>query len=160
MTRSRPRTSVAHTARVAGLPPGLRSTRATRAVLALFDARSTAALSPAEVQAALERAGEPVNRVTVYRLLDRLVAAGALQRHVDAARISRYGRRTAVQDELPQLECRNCSRPFALAGTSALQPAIAALREAAAAAGLHDLEVAVRACCPDCSAAASGEGAA
>ncbi|GAA4421262.1 Fur family transcriptional regulator [Acidovorax lacteus] len=158
---TRPRTSVPHTARVAGLPPGLRSTRATRAVLALFDTRSTAALSPAEVQAALERAGEPVNRVTVYRLLDRLVAAGALQRHVDAARISRYGRRATVpQEPPPRLECRNCSRQFALAGTSALQPAIAALREAAAAAGLHDLDVAVRGCCPDCSAAASGEGAA
>lgn len=155
------RTSIPHTARSAGLPPGLRSTRATRAVLALFEARASAALSPADVQAALDRAGEAVNRVTVYRLLDRLVAAGVLQRHVDAARISRYARAACATGEPPpRLVCRHCRRQFALADAAALQPALDALRQAAAAAGLHDLELALRGRCTACTALAAGEGSA
>ncbi|RYF45160.1 MAG: Fur family transcriptional regulator, partial [Comamonadaceae bacterium] len=55
----------------------MRSTRATRAVLRLLGDQPAVALSEAEVEAALARAGVAVNRVTVYRLLDRLAAAAA-----------------------------------------------------------------------------------
>ena len=67
------------------LPPGMRATRATRALAALYEARPDAALSQPEVEAALASAGAPVNKVTVYRLLDRFAAAGLLhkQRCID-----------------------------------------------------------------------------
>lgn len=72
------------------LPAGMRATKATRALAALYRARPEAALSPAEVQAALVQAGVAVNRVTVYRLLDRCAAAGLLHRQIDSARVTRY----------------------------------------------------------------------
>lgn len=153
MTRSR--TSVPHTARLAGLPPGLRATRATRAVLALFGARGEAALSPADVQAALERAGEPVNRVTVYRLLDRLVEAGLLERQVDTARVGRFALRPPTgAPAAPRFECQGCHRQFRLPGsTVGLQPALDAVLQALAAAGHQGLAVdlAVRGRCADCN---------
>ena len=72
------------------LPPGMRATRATRALERLYHERPHAALSEAEVEAALAAAGAPVNRVTVYRMLDRFAAAGLLHKQVDAARVMRY----------------------------------------------------------------------
>ena len=72
------------------LPPGMRATRATRALAALYEARPNAALSEPEVEAALASAGVAVNKVTVYRMLDRFAAAGLLHKHVDAARVTRY----------------------------------------------------------------------
>ncbi len=71
---------------------GLRRTRATRAVLALFLADGSLALTHADVEGKLRQLGAVVNRVTLYRLLDRLVTAGLLTRHADdAARTWRYG---------------------------------------------------------------------
>ena len=72
------------------LPPGMRATRATRALARLYEARPDAALSEAEVETALATAGAAVNKVTVYRLLDRFAAAGLLHKQVDAARVTRY----------------------------------------------------------------------
>ena len=68
----------------------MRATRATRALAALYEARPNAALSEPEVEAALASAGVAVNKVTVYRMLDRFAAAGLLHKHVDAARVTRY----------------------------------------------------------------------
>lgn len=62
------------------LPPGLRATRATRALAALYQARPDAALSVPEVEAALASLGTPVNKVTVYRMLDSFAAAGLLHK--------------------------------------------------------------------------------
>ena len=70
------------------LPPGMRATRATRALAQLYEARPDAALSEAEVETALATAGAAVNKVTVYRLLDRFAAAGLLHKQVDAARVT------------------------------------------------------------------------
>jgi Fur family transcriptional regulator, ferric uptake regulator len=62
---------------------GLRRTLATRAVLGLFLAKPRGSLNHAQVFAALSARGLDINRVTLYRLLDRLVACGVLQRHAD-----------------------------------------------------------------------------
>lgn len=72
------------------LPPGMRATRATRAMVALLRGRSGERFTAAETEAALARKGVVVNRVTVFRALDRLAQAGLLQRGVDADRITRY----------------------------------------------------------------------
>ena len=44
------------------LPPGMRATRATRALARLYEARPDAALSEAEVETALATAGAAVNK--------------------------------------------------------------------------------------------------
>lgn len=44
------------------LPPGMRATRATRALAALYEARPNAALSEPEVEAALAVIGVAVNK--------------------------------------------------------------------------------------------------
>src|SRR5256885_10517544 len=94
------------------IPAGMRSTRATRAVLAMWESRADALLSEADVEAALHAQGVEVNRVTVYRLLDRLAAAGVLRRSVDAARVARYGRSVPgagrQADAAAHFECADC----------------------------------------------------
>jgi hypothetical protein len=71
-------------------PAGLRRTRATVALTSLFKDHPDWALTPGQVESALAQAGVEVNRVTIYRLLDRFVAAGLLQRHVDDARVAHF----------------------------------------------------------------------
>ena len=80
------------------LPPGMRATRATRALGALYQAQPQATLSVPEVAVALDAAGVQVNRVTVYRLLDRFAAAGLLQRQIDGARVTRFALATQGYD--------------------------------------------------------------
>ena len=75
---------------VSQLPAGMRSTRATRAMLALLRSQSEQRWTAAEVEAALARVGVAVNRVTVFRALDRLTQAGLLLRKVDDDRLTRY----------------------------------------------------------------------
>ena len=72
------------------LPPGLRATRATRALVAWLRSRASSSFTAAETEAALARLGVTVNRVTVFRALDRLAQAGMLQRRVDDDRLTRY----------------------------------------------------------------------
>ena len=89
-----------HTKEPVAVPPhiqtrleaaGLRRTLATRAVLGLFLAQPQGGLSHAQVQNALTARGLDVNRVTLYRLLDRLAACGLLTRQSDdVARTWRY----------------------------------------------------------------------
>lgn len=140
----------------------MRSTRATRAVLALWEARADALLSEADVEAALHAQGVQVNRVTVYRLLDRLAAAGVLRRSVDAARVARYGRplqgAACEGDAAAHFECADCHSAFRLGGEAGgggeqLQAALLQLRQALAASGLQGqaIDVSVTGRCQDCS---------
>ena len=57
---------------------GLRRTLATRAVLGLFLANPQGTLSHAQALASLQTRGLEINRVTLYRLLDRLATCGVL----------------------------------------------------------------------------------
>ena len=144
------------------LPAGMRSTRATRAVLALWTRHADALLSEAEVEVALHAQGVKVNRVTVYRLLDRLAQAGLLRRTVDAARVARYGRCTqgATQEAgaAAHFECADCHSAFRLGGEVAepLRAALSQLRQALEASGLQGraIDVSVTGLCRDC-----GDGA-
>ena len=105
------------------LPPGMRATRATRALVALLRSQAASRLSAAEVEAALARLGVAVNRVTVFRALDRLTQAGLLQRRVEDDRITRFqwrsdaGRAQAsaapapVAQRMPvQFHCLRCAQ--------------------------------------------------
>lgn len=144
------------------LPAGMRATRATRALAALYAARPDAALSEAEAEVALAAAGAAVNRVTVYRMLDRFAAAGLLNKQVDAARVTRYA--LAPQGEestAPRFECGDCHRQFRLpSGSAKVQTALRQVLQALATAGHKGLavDIAVRGRCAGC--AQPGEGAA
>ena len=121
-----------------GVPPeiqtrleaaGLRRTLATRAVLGLFLAHPQGSLSHAQALASLQARGLDINRVTLYRLLDRLAACGVLQRHVDDdARTWRYGLAASGEEALaPRFECDACHRQFRL--TEASEPTQAVARD-------------------------------
>lgn len=136
------------------LPAGMRSTRASQAVLALFAARPDAVYSEADVERQLQSQGLAVNRVTVYRLLNKLHAAGRLQRSVDADRVARYMPCSADGSApLPRFECDGCHQQFRLDGhQTRLQSALRALRQELQAAG-HEalrLDLAVRGRCVGC----------
>ncbi len=137
------------------LPQGLRSTRATRALLALMESDPSAARSGTEVVAALERRGVPANRVTVYRLLDRLAVAGLLERHVDGQRVTRYTLAgTPAERWAPRFECSDCHRQIRIAdGAAPLRAAMRRVLQALAAAGHEELaaDIAVQGRCADCA---------
>ncbi|MDP2416133.1 MAG: Fur family transcriptional regulator, partial [Hydrogenophaga sp.] len=95
---------------------GLRRTLATRAVLGLFLANPQGSITHAQAQQSLTARGLDINRVTLYRLLDRLAACGVLQRHADdGARTWRFSLADTQQDGvLPRFECDACHRQFRL----------------------------------------------
>ncbi len=137
------------------LPSGMRATKATRALAALYEARADAALSESEVEAALAAAGAPVNKVTVYRMLERFAAAGLLHRQVDAARVTRFALAPPEQDSTaPRFECGDCHRQFRLSqGSARVQAALKQVLQALATAGHESLavDVAVRGRCAGCA---------
>ena len=137
------------------LPSGMRATRATRALGDLYALRPDAALSEQEVEAALASAGTLVNRVTVYRLLDRFAAAGLLVKHVDASRVTRYALAPqGVDGATPRFECDDCHRQFRLSeGVDTVQSALSPLLQALATAGHEGLavQIAVRGRCAGCA---------
>lgn len=150
------------------LPAGMRSTRALRAVTQLFDERQGLALSEADVEAMLADRQVAVNKVTIYRLLDRLAAAGLLQRQVDGQRITRYRRlapaASAPAAGVPHFECDDCHRQFTLEqGAAPVQDALQQVLAALASAGHEHLavDVAVHGRCAGCAhpGQAPGQGA-
>lgn len=137
------------------LPPGMRATRATQALAQLYAALPDAALSEAEVEAALAGAGAAVNRVTVYRLLDRFATAGLLHKQVDATRVTRYALVPQRGDSTaPRFECDDCHRHFRLTqGSAQVQSALQRVLQALETAGHERLavDIAVRGRCADCA---------
>jgi Fur family ferric uptake transcriptional regulator len=132
----------------------MRRTRATVALTALFKDHPDDALTQAEVEKALSSAGIEVNRVTVYRLLDRFVAAGLLQRHVDMHRVTHFsivGAQTGAW--APRFECESCHRQFRLTDGSA-QVQATARQVLQALEGLghvgREVDISVRGRCAGC----------
>lgn len=145
---------------------GLRRTLTTRAVAGVFLARADQGLTHAQVFAALQARGHEVNRVTVYRLLDRLVAAGVLSRRTDDERAWRFAlvgaepaRRAAGARTAPRFECQACHREFALpAGGASLHNAARELTRAIARLGHRGerVDVTVHGRCADCAGRGAG----
>lgn len=108
------------------------------------------------LETALHAQGVAVNRVTVYRALDRLTAAGVLERRVDAQRMGRYF--VALPSSASgssYLECTACHQHFQLgADSAAVQTALQSLRQALAQSGVAaaQMQLAVHAECAQCAA--------
>lgn len=102
-----------------------------------------------------------LDRVTLYRLIDRLTQVGLLLCRVDANRVRRYQAMPASVHALPHFECQSCHRDQPLQATLqgnafdlevAAQSALHAL-QALGYQGLS-LDLAVRGVCADCATAA------
>jgi Fur family ferric uptake transcriptional regulator len=138
---------------------GLRITPATRAVLRLFAQDPGWGPSHAEVLNRLHAEGVRINRVTLYRMLDRLAACGLLERHADPAeRLWRFAWAPAVQagELLPRFECDACHRLVPLTPAQADAAHIAqTLRDALAAMGhrAQRLDLTVHGTCAGCATA-------
>ncbi len=142
---------------------GLRRTLATRAALGVFLARPGQGLTHAQVLQALRQRGHEPNRVTLYRLLDRLAACAVLARHSDDRGTWRYtlqGAGDAARSHpggwQPRFECRRCGQDRALAELSAAGVAwLRELRRALARQGevVERVELALHGVCAPCAEA-------
>jgi Fur family ferric uptake transcriptional regulator len=142
---------------------GLRRTAAGRRVLGWFLANPDTSYTHAQLQSALQSdsvAGTEaieLDRVTLYRLIDRLTQVGLLLCRVDKKRVRRFQAMPTSVRALPHFECESCHRVSSLLGTLgnamdlevAAQTALQALR-ALGYQGLS-LDLAVRGVCATCA---------
>lgn len=143
---------------------GLRRTLATRAVVGLFLVNPQRSLNHAQALGLLTARGLDINRVTLYRLLERLAACGVLIRFSDdTARTWRFRLAELDQSETdsdaPRFECDACHKQFRLANAAApTQAAATQLFQALADLGHQGLrmEVAIHGTCAGCAPAADG----
>lgn len=131
---------------------GLRRTLLTRAVVGYFLAHPHDDLCHSQALAAMDKRGLKTDRVTLYRLLDRLAACGVLVRHTHPQeRVWRYRLvLTPAKQAAPAFECRACQQHFALdALVSAKGQALNALFSELMDQGLRDLSI--RGVCSGCA---------
>jgi len=99
---------------------GLRVTRAGTTVLELLQSVSQP-LTHEEIGAAFAAAtGETPDRVTLYRVLDRLVESGLCQRRVGADRVNRFALAVEASAAGNVFECDRCHTQLALPADPAL----------------------------------------
>ncbi len=146
------------------LAHGLRRTAAVRLVLGWFLAHPDTAFTHADLLSSVPaQGGGPLDRVTLYRLVDRLTLAGLLLCRVDSHRVRRFQAMPASVLAVPHFECQSCHRDRPLDGAlrgsaldldKAAQTALQALK----ALGYQGLTVdfAVRGVCADCATDAPG----
>ncbi|MET3441784.1 Fur family ferric uptake transcriptional regulator [Variovorax paradoxus] len=92
---------------------GLRVTRAAQTVLELLEHASQPLTHDDVVAAYTTATGETPDRVTIYRVLDRLVEAGLCDRRVGADRVNRFSRHVeAASGNI--FECDQCHKVLAL----------------------------------------------
>ena len=141
---------------------GLRRTSAARLVLGWLLAHPEVSYTHAQLQAALADDGkkdtDEMDRVTLYRLIDRLTQVGLLLCRVDASRIRRYQAMPAEIHAIPHFECQSCHRDSPLSGTllanaNDLERAAQTALEALKALGYQgtSMDFAVRGVCADCA---------
>ncbi|HEY3046937.1 MAG TPA: Fur family transcriptional regulator [Polaromonas sp.] len=143
---------------------GLRRTAAARLVLGWLLAHADTSYTHAQLQMALagDRVqGVALDRVTLYRLIDRLTQAGLLLCRVDVNRVRRYQAMPSSVHAIPHFECQTCHRDSPLLGAlqasahdieRAAQTALEALK-ALGYQGMS-MDFAVRGVCADCATGA------
>ena len=143
----------------------LRRTSAARLVLGWLLAHPDTSYTHAQLQAALsgDTAAGGLDRVTLYRLIDRLTQVGLLLCRVDSQRVRRYQAMPTSVHAIPHFECQSCHRDSPLAGALQanaldLERAAQTAFEALKALGYQGLSIdfAVRGVCADCATSATG----
>lgn len=147
---------------------GLRRTAAARRVLGWLLAHPDTSYTHAQLQAALAGDAEvALDRVTLYRLIDRLTQVGLLLCRVDANRVRRYQAMPSSVHAIPHFECQSCHRDSPLDGAFSgalkanandLERAAQTALEALKALGYQgmSMDFAVRGVCADCASSAPG----
>ncbi|HNW01741.1 MAG TPA: Fur family transcriptional regulator [Burkholderiaceae bacterium] len=143
---------------------GLRRTSAARLVLGWLLAHPDTSYTHAQLQTALADDGDvapgaALDRVTLYRLIDRLTQVGLLLCRVDANRVRRYQAMPSSVHAMPHFECQSCHRDSPLAGAlkanakKDLERAAQTALEALQALGYQGMRMdfAVRGVCVDCA---------
>jgi Fur family ferric uptake transcriptional regulator len=138
---------------------GLRRTAAARQVLGWLLAHPDTSYTHAQLQAALADDTEAaLDRVTLYRLIDRLTQVGLLLCRVDSQRVRRYQAMPTSVHAIPHFECQSCHRDSPLAGAlranaNDLEKAAQTALETLAALGYQgmSMDFAVRGVCVDCA---------
>lgn len=138
---------------------GLSRTAAARLVLGWLLAHPDTSYTHAQLQAALTHASAAVlDRVTLYRLIDRLTQVGLLLCRVDNQRVRRYQAMPVSVHAIPHFECQSCHRDSPLSGAlkasaADLDRAAQTALEALAALGYQgmSMDFAVRGVCVDCA---------
>jgi Fur family ferric uptake transcriptional regulator len=155
---------------------GLRRTVAARRVLGWLLAHPDTSYTHAQLQAALADGDAEValDRVTLYRLIDRLTQVGLLLCRVDANRVRRYQAMPSSVHAIPHFECQSCHRDSPLSGALSgarsgalkasakdLERAAQTALEALKALGYQgmSMDFAVRGVCADCATSGSGSAA-
>ena len=150
---------------------GLRRTSAARLVLGWLLAHPDTSYTHAQLQTALADDGDvapgaALDRVTLYRLIDRLTQVGLLLCRVDANRVRRYQAMPSSVHAMPHFECQSCHRDSPLAGAlkanaQDLERAAQTALEALKALGYQDMSMdfAVRGVCVDCASGTAGAAA-
>jgi Fur family ferric uptake transcriptional regulator len=138
---------------------GLRRTYASKLVLGWFLAHPDTTYTHNQLLLALaEDQHEELDKVTLYRLVDRLTQVGLLLCRVDVNRVRRFQAMPTSVHAIPHFECQTCHRDSPLADTLqasthdlelAAQNALEALR----ALGYlgYSMDFAVRGVCADCA---------
>lgn len=127
---------------------GARATPARIRVLRLLRA-APCALTHHDVEAAL--GSPPMDRVTLYRVLDWLVESGLAHKLTDANRVFRFA--VVAPGEAAahaHFRCDRCARVFCLDGAPPRAP------DLPQGFSLSRMEVDLHGCCPDCNPADEG----
>jgi Fur family ferric uptake transcriptional regulator len=137
---------------------GLRRTYAAKLVLGWFLAHPDTTYTHAQLLAALAQdQHEELDKVTLYRLVDRLTQVGLVLCRVDVHRVRRFQAMPASVHAIPHFECQSCHRDRPLqdalkANANDLERAAQSALQALKALGYQgfSMDFAVRGVCADC----------
>lgn len=136
---------------------GLRRTVAARQVLGWLLAHPDTSYTHAQLQSALADGAEAaLDRVTLYRLIDRLTQVGLLLCRVDSQRVRRYQAMPTSVHATPHFECQSCHRDSPLGAAlraTDLEKAAQTAMESLRALGYQDMhfDLAVKGVCAECA---------
>jgi Fur family ferric uptake transcriptional regulator len=141
---------------------GLRRTYASKLVLGWFLAHPDTSYTHGQLLSALaDDQHEALDKVTLYRLVDRLTQVGLLLCRVDVNRVRRFQAMPASVHAIPHFECQTCHRDSPLsdalqANAKDLERAAQSALKALRALGYqgYSMDFAVRGVCADCATGA------
>ena len=144
---------------------GLRKTATGRLVLGWFLAHPDTSYTHAQLLSALtDDVSLDLDRVTLYRLIDRLTQVGLVLCRVDVKRVRRFQAMPTSVHAIPHFECQSCHKDSPLSGALKanaldLDRAAKTALDALAALGYQGmrLDFAVRGVCADCATPAASQ---
>lgn len=133
----------------------------TRSQVALLRAMSSEVgmlMTHAQLLGVLDRRGDGMDRVTLYRTLEKLVCAGVLVSMIDDSRVTRYAlaeSNTKVEKTASgaRFECQRCHQQYLVSTSqSAISEALNSAASLTKSAGHRplEIEVSIRGICSKC----------